>query len=77
MSRSKFLQKLTTFQNAVNAICGLWKIYNCLFVPNLPKTFLLLTIDKQLCDACYRVIMRVRVSELAQKFKDQPQAFYG
>lgn len=63
------MQKLTTFQNAVNAICGLWQIYNCLFVPNLSKTFLLLAIDKQLCDACYR--------ELAQKFKDQPQAFYG
>lgn len=35
-------------------------------------------IDKQLCDSCLKVIMRVRVSQLPQKFKDQPQAkFYG
>jgi len=56
-------------------VCG--KFTTACFFPNLPKTFLLPTTDKQLFDACYRVIMRVRVSELAQKFKDQPQAFYG
>lgn len=63
MSTSKFLQKLTKFHK--NSECNLWS------VENLPKTFLL---DIQLCDAWYRVKVRVRVrvSELAQKFKDQP-----
>ena len=55
-------------------ICGKFTTV-FLFVPNLPRTSLLLTIDKQLCDDCYRVIMRVRVPELAQKFKDQPEIF--
>lgn len=70
MSTSKFLQKLTKFHK--NSECNLWS------VENLPKTFLLLTMDIQLCDAWYRVRVRVgvrvrvRVSELAQKFKDQP-----
>ena len=72
-----FHKKLTIIKCRVNAVCGLWEIYNCLFVPNLPNTFLLLTKDKQLCDSCLRVIMRVRVSQLAQTFKGQPQAFYG
>lgn len=44
----------------------------CLF-QMYQEHFLLLKIDIQLCDAWCRI--RVRVSELAQKFKDQPQKF--
>ena len=66
MNLSKVLKKnWQHFTNTVTTIFGLLKMYNCLFVPNLPQTFLVLTINIHLCVAGYRV--RVRVSDL-QKF---------